>query len=134
MKAIHSENSDNDTDDNVEGKNHQYQGNRRARSRHFDKNGRMQVRSSQKQQSTHAKKRRNYYSPIQKSSTIDQPSFNYNIERSSAGNTGKTESGGSDNERACDKKYQTQAPGILDDMEEDKDTKEYKEGANINKP
>ena len=88
------------------------------------------MRSSQKQQSSHAKKRRNYYSPIQTPGIIDQPSFNYNLEGSSAGNTGNTESGGSDNER--DKKYETQ--GILDDMEEDIDTKEYKEGININKP
>lgn len=78
-----------------------------------------------------AKKRRSYYSPIHKSPAIDQPSFNYNLERSSAENTGKTESGGSDNERAGGKKYQTQ--GILDDMDEDMDTQEYKDGTNLGK-
>lgn len=94
-KGVHSENSDN-ADSRYSNDEETFKGGRRARSRHFDKNGRIKMRSSKKQ--------RNYYSPIQQSNTIDQPSFNYNLERSSAGNTGKTESGGSDYE-VVTKKY-----------------------------
>ena len=53
-KGIHSENSDDDI--SYDNGNETFKGGRRARSRHFDKNGRIKMRSSKKQ--------RNYYSPI----------------------------------------------------------------------
>ena len=63
-KGVHSENSDND-DSRFINEEDNFKGGRRARSRHFDKNGRIKMRSSKKQ--------RNYYSPIQQSNTIEQP-------------------------------------------------------------
>ena len=46
-KGVHSENSDNDVSYNNVGEE-TFQSSRRARSRHFDKNGRIKMRSSKK--------------------------------------------------------------------------------------